>query len=218
MAKAKNTAADTTAEATTGVVYVLGNGAMPDFVKVGFTVDLQERVREMDRVAASPFPWDCLYASEVDNPGAWIRMVRDLFSGSKVSTCFFHAAVTEQVLEVLKLARGKEVSLSLGGGKKRTRTKAQEKNKKGRGRNFDFGTLVIAAGAELQFAGEVEAVCRVTQVKPPRVEYAGEEMTLTVAAARVLGRESTKGVQGPLWWRFEGETLVARRKRLESAE
>lgn len=216
MAKAEKV--ETTAEVTTGVVYILGNAAQPDFIKVGFTVDLAERVRDLERVGATPFPWDCVYASEVDNPGAWVRMVRDLFSGSKVSTCFFHAAVTEQVLEVLKLARGKEVSLSLGGGKKRTRTKAQEKNKKGRGRNFDFGTLGLETGTELEFAGEAEAVCRVTQVKPPRVEYAGEEMTLTVAAARVLGRESTKGVQGPLWWRYEGETLVARRKRLESTE
>ena len=216
MAKAEKV--ETTAEATTGVVYVLGNGAMPDFVKVGFTVDLQERVREMDRVAASPFPWDIVYASEVDNPGAWIRMVRDLFAGKRVSRCFFETAVTEEILEVLKLARGKEVSLSLGGGKKRTRTKAQEKNKKGRGRNFDFAVLGVEVGAELEFAGDVEATCTVSNQKPPRVEYAGEEMTLTVAAARVLGRESTKGVQGPLWWRYEGETLVARRKRLEAAD
>lgn len=169
-------------------------------------------------MGATPYPWDCVYASEVDNPGAWIRMVRDLFSGSKVSTCFFHAAVTEQVLDVLKLARGKEVSLSLGGGKKRTRTKAQEKNKKGRGRNFDFAVLGIETGAELQFAGEVEATCTVTNQKPPRVEFNGESLSLTEAAARVLGRESTKRVQGPLWWRYECETLVARRKRLESTE
>lgn len=216
MAKAEKV--ETTAEATTGVVYILGNAAQPDFVKVGFTVDLQERVRDLERVAASPFPWDCIYAAEVDNPGAWIRMVRDLFAGKRVSRCFFETAVTEEVMGVLKLARGKEVSLSLGDGKKRTRVKTQEKNKKGRGRNFDFERLGIAAGVELEFAGEAEAVCRVTQVKPPRVEFSGETLTLTEAAARVLGRENTKGVQGPLWWRIEGETLVARRKRLEAAE
>ncbi len=216
MAKAeKGKANEEQAEVTTGVVYILGNAAMSDFVKVGFTVDLAERVRDLDRVAASPFPWDVLYASEVDNPGAWIRMVRDLFSGSKVSTCFFHAAVTEEVMGVLKLARGKEVKLTSGGKKPRRKEKEP---KKGRGRNFDFAVLGIEAGAELQFAGEAEAVCTVTNQKPPRVEYAGEEMTLTVAAARALGRETTKGVQGPLWWRYEGETLVARRKRLESTE
>lgn len=44
MAKAKNTAADTTAEATTGVVYILGNAAQPDFIKVGFTTDLAARI------------------------------------------------------------------------------------------------------------------------------------------------------------------------------
>lgn len=217
MAKSKNTQAETAAEATTGVVYVLGNGAMPDFVKVGFTVDLQERVRDLERVAASPFAWDVVYAAEVENPGAWIRMVRDLFAGKRVSRCFFETAVTEEILGVLKLARGKEVKLTTSSNKK-PRGKEKAETKKGRGRNFDFAVLGIEVGAELEFAGEAEAVCTVTNQKPPRVEFNGESLSLTEVAARVLGRESTKGVQGPLWWRFEGETLVARRKRLESTE
>ena len=79
--------------------------------------------------------------------------------------------------------------------------------------------LGIPVDAELEFAGDDhEATCRVVGLKPPKVVYQEEEMNLTVAAARVMGKDNTRGVQGPLWWRFEGETLVDRRKRMEAGE
>ena len=209
-------------EATTGVIYILANAAMPAFTKVGTTTDLPGRIKELDRVGAVPFPWVCQYAAEVDNPGAWVRMARDLFSQSKVSTCFFESEVMEQVLGVFKLAKGKEVKLTVGDRKPRTKrepTKKVNGSRKPKSANFDFGMLEIEVGTELQFAGDegVEAVCSVSQVKPPRVTYGEEVLTLSVAAARVLGRDSTKGLQGPLYWRFEGETLADRRKRMEAA-
>ena len=196
------------------MVNILANGAISDFVKIGFTVDLAERMWKLDKSGGAPFKWDCVYSAEVENPGAWVWMVRDLFAGSRVSRCLFHTEVTEQALGVLRLERGEEVKLT-SGGKSRCGKKSTKGKKGKRGRNFDFEILAIETRAELEFPCEVESVCRVTQVKPPRVEYVGEDMTLTEAAERVLGRESTKGVQGPLYWRYEGETLVAPRLRLE---
>ena len=202
-------------ETTRGIVFVLGNPAMPDYIKVGFTTDLVVRMKELERVGATPFPWECLYAAEVDNPGAWVRMVREVMASAKVSTCFFQSRVTDEIIGVLKLAKGKDVKH----GKSRGKAKPASESKKSKKANFNFEMLGIEVGDELQFAGEgSEAVCHVVGVKPPRVDLNGEYISLSVAAARVLGRESTKGVQGPLYWRFEGETLADRRKRLESAE
>ena len=101
---------------TLGVVFILSNEAMPDFVKVGFTTDIEGRMRELERVGATPFPWGCVYAAEVENPGAWMRMVREVYSKSKVSICFFESAVAEGIEGVFRLAKGKEVKL--GSGKK----------------------------------------------------------------------------------------------------
>lgn len=75
--KSKNIQANAD-EATTGVIFILTNAAMPAFIKVGTTANLQERIHELDRVGAVPFPWVCQYAAEVENPGAWVRMARDL--------------------------------------------------------------------------------------------------------------------------------------------
>ena len=175
-------------------------------------------MKELDTLGCTPFPWECLYAAEVDNPGAWVRLVREVMASSKVSTCFFQSRVTEEIIGVFRLAKGKEVTPATA-RKSRGKAKPASESKKSKKANFDFEMLGIEVGDELQFAGEgSEAVCRVIGVKPPRVDLNGEYISLSVAAARVLGRESTKGVQGPLYWRFEGETLADRRKRLESAE
>lgn len=157
---------------TLGVVFILSNQAMPDFVKVGFTTDIEGRMRELERVGATPFPWGCVYAAEVENPGAWMRMVREVYSKSKVTApCFFQAVVAEGIEGVFLLAKGKEVKL--GSGRKQTPVEAETKSRKKE--NFNLEMLGIEVGAELEFAGEeAEAVCRVTQVKPPRVIY-GEE-------------------------------------------
>lgn len=127
----------------------------------------------------------------------------------------------EQVLGVFKLAKGKEVKPTVGSRKPRTKKEPVKKgngSRKPKSANFDFGMLGLEVGTELEFAGdEAEAVCTVAQVKPPRVMYGDDELSLSVAAARVMGRDSTKGLQGPLFWRFEGETLADRRKRMEAA-
>ena len=103
MAKAENN------ESATGVVFILENPAMPNFIKVGHTVNFDERLKELDRCAAMPFPFTARYAAEVENPGAWMRMVREVFDGAKVSTCFFNAEVADGIEGVFKLAKGKEV-------------------------------------------------------------------------------------------------------------
>ena len=67
----------------------------------------------------------------------------------------------------------------------------------------------------LEFHSDESVVCMVTHAKPPKMEYEGEDMTLTEATAIVLERESTRGIQGPLYWRYGDETLVERRRRLK---
>ena len=202
---------------TVGVVFILANEAIPGYIKVGYTADLAGRMKELERVGAVPFPYSILYAAEVENPGAWMRMVREVYSGAKVSTCFFDAGVADEIEGVFRLAKGKELKSNPGkkprGGRKSTETNG----KKTRGRNFDFEMLCLRDGDELEFVGdEFEATCVISNAKPPRVMFGEEELTLSVAAARVMGRESTKGVQGPIWWAYEGENLADRRKRMES--
>lgn len=210
-------------EVASGVIYVLANPAMPDYIKVGHTTNLEERMHELERVGAVPMGFDCLFAARVETPAAWVRMVRDLHYAKREGRCFFDAGMTEEIIRVFRMAKGDEFTPGLEPmvdepevveGPSVEEMGAETEVKRTRGSNFNFEMLGLRDGDELEFAGEQDAVCVITVAKPPKVRYEGEEMTVTEAAARVLGRENTKGIQGPLWWRYEGENLADRRKRL----
>ncbi|MDR1910121.1 MAG: GIY-YIG nuclease family protein, partial [Spirochaetaceae bacterium] len=52
-----------------GIVYVLTNPAMPGLVKIGKTTnEIQNRLNDLNTTGV-PFPFDCLYACEVDDCG-----------------------------------------------------------------------------------------------------------------------------------------------------
>ena len=44
-----------------GIVYVLSNPAFDSYVKVGRTVDLEQRVRDLDKTNV-PLPFRCVFA------------------------------------------------------------------------------------------------------------------------------------------------------------
>ena len=39
-----------------GIVYCLTNAAMPDYIKIGQTVDLEQRLRQLDNTSGSELP------------------------------------------------------------------------------------------------------------------------------------------------------------------
>ncbi len=49
-----------------GVVYILTNQAMPDFIKVGITTNLKDRLSTLDNTSV-PLPFTCVYAFEVSD-------------------------------------------------------------------------------------------------------------------------------------------------------
>jgi len=86
---------------------------------------------------------------------------------------------------------------------------------------INLTSLGIAPGAQLDFVedsedlDEVPTHCIVTDNN--KVIYAGEMLSLSAAALKVLHASGakTKAVNGVLYWVFEGETLAARRLRLQ---
>ena len=49
------------------IVYILTNPAMPNLVKIGFTENIEERLRQLSSHAGVPIPFECFYACEVKN-------------------------------------------------------------------------------------------------------------------------------------------------------
>lgn len=83
---------------------------------------------------------------------------------------------------------------------------------------FDFAMVAIPDDARLAFLRDDDIVCTVTQRKPAKVNFRGEELSLSKAAAKALGGGSSAGLRGPAYWKYEDELLSDRRDRMESEE
>ena len=71
----------------------------------------------------------------------------------------------------------------------------------------------VPVGTILTLAGNEDITCVVCQQYPARVVYEGEVTSLSDSARRASKLEFP--VQGPVYWKYEGETLQARRERFE---
>lgn len=81
---------------------------------------------------------------------------------------------------------------------------------------FDFKMIDVPAGAILTFKDQEDVICKVTDQIPARVCYKGEVVSLSKAAQKAGGLDYQ--VRGPLYWKYEGELLTERRKRIEEEE
>ena len=72
----------------------------------------------------------------------------------------------------------------------------------------------VPLGAVLTLAENEEITCVVCQQYPAQVVYEGEATSLSDSARRASKLEYP--VQGPIYWKYEGETLQGRRVRFEA--
>ena len=60
------------------IVYILINEAMPNYVKVGITSDLEQRIRSLDTTGI-PLPFECFYATKVKDARFVEKQLHDAF-------------------------------------------------------------------------------------------------------------------------------------------
>lgn len=65
------------------IIYILINEAMPGYVKIGRTNDLERRIREMDNTSV-PLPFECFYACTVRDVQFAERQLHDAFLDHRV--------------------------------------------------------------------------------------------------------------------------------------
>jgi hypothetical protein len=61
------------------IVYVLINPAFDTYVKIGRTINLEQRLRQLDNTSV-PLPFRCVYAVEVDDEVEVERLVHQAFA------------------------------------------------------------------------------------------------------------------------------------------
>ena len=199
------------------IIYILINEAMPGYVKIGRTTNLNQRLKSLYRTQV-PLPFEVFYACTVENGAEVERWLFDIFDDRRVSKDreFFEIS-PERVAVALRAKAVKEVT------PKETYVESEEDRAaltkaQTRRAAFNFKMVDIPVGAELTFSRDENIKAKVVDNR--HIELDGEKISLSVAADRALRRMGIEwtSVQGPAYWIYEGETLDERRSRFESGE
>ena len=193
------------------IIYILINEAMPGYVKIGKTNNLEQRIRSLDTTGV-PLPFECFYACKVKDAAFVERQLLDAFTDHRVrSSREFFEIAPERAVAILKLVQIKNVT------PKKDFVESQEDQQalnqaRARRAIFNFKMVDIPVGAELVFSRDENIKAKVIDNRS--IEYNGKITSLSDSAHEILGYDSR--VSGTLYWMYEGETLDERRRRFES--
>lgn len=195
------------------IIYILINEAMPGYVKIGRTTNLNQRLQSLYRTQV-PLPFECFYACTVENGAEVEKWLFDIFDDRRVSRDreFFEVS-PERVVAALRAKAIKEVT------PEETYVESEEDrvalNKAQTRRSvFNFKMVDIPVGAELVFSHDESKKAKVIDNR--WIEFNGERTSISLSAQKILGYAYK--VSGALYWMYEGETLDERRRRFESGE
>lgn len=192
------------------IIYVLINEAMPGYVKIGRTSNLEQRIRSLDTTGV-PLPFECFYACIVNNSEYVEKQLHDAFLDHRIrSSREFFEISPERVVSALKLAEIENVTP----GRDFVDSKEDQQalnHARTRRAVFNFKMANIPVGAELVFVNNENVRAKVVDNK--LIEINGEVTSLSASAQKILGYPYQ--VQGTIYWMYEGETLDERRRRIE---
>lgn len=195
------------------IIYILRNEAMPDYIKIGRTNDIERRLKDLDWTNI-PLPFQCHYAARVKDVDFIEKQLFKVFADDRVrSNREFFRANPERVVAAIKMVEIEDVTPSQNIPNVPGVEEEIEQIRRYKKR-FDFKFAQVPVGAELSFVRDPEI--KVTVINNGNVDFSGEEMSLSKAAQKALNKPWP--AQGPIYWTYEGETLDERRRRIGEEE
>ena len=201
----------------TGIVYILSNEAMPNYLKIGKTAgdsaqDVRERMKGLDRTNL-PLPFYCEYAAVVGNYDKVEKALHTAFSSFRVprNREFFKDLELVQAQAFLELIAINDVTPSDGqqevDDNPIVTTSSPDR--------FSFSMVDIAVGAELEWVDDARIKCVVVDGKT-KVEF--EDVRYSISGLAKFIKQTPYGLNGTLFWKYQGEKLQDRRERLQPRE
>ena len=200
---------------TEGIVYILSNPSLPGLVKIGHTTDIKQRLSHLFNTSV-PTPFKCIYAKKVENYKEVERKLHKGLNKDRVNqNREFFRIPEEDVINFLELIPGEDATPRFENFEDKVDEVAFETQSR-IGLKFNFLSADIKKGSILTFLDDESVTCKV--ISNTKVEFEGEEHSLSSAALIAKNRLGFKWktIAGPLKWIYEGETVDARRQRLEN--
>ena len=199
------------------IVYVLSNPAFDRYVKVGRTIDLEQRLRQLDNTSV-PLPFRCEFAIEVDDEVEAERLVHQAFADVRVrSSREFFEIEPQRVIAALKLTGGKDITPKEDVAEDAEGIEALERTVAKR-RSYSFDDAHVSVGDVLVYTRDESVTA--TVVADKKIEFEGEVTSLSRAALTLLHKDGYKWKQANGWayWMKDGETMGERVERFAPVE
>lgn len=188
------------------IVYVLSNSAMPGILKIGKTTqaDVSLRMNQLYTTGV-PVPFECVYAIEVNDCSKVEAALHIAFGPSRVNpNREFFKIEAEQAIAILKLLDQRDVTPDVRRDLNSNVSQAEKDSGKRLQKrpNMNFGEMEIPIGSTLTYK---DGTTTVEVMSDKKVNYSGQEMTLTAATREVMGIDYS--VQPSPHWTYEGKLL-----------
>ena len=204
---------DTSSMANPGIVYILSNDAMPNYLKIGKTAGdsvqhVRERMKGLDGTNL-PLPFYCEYAALVENYDKVERALHTAFSSFRVprNREFFKDLQPLQAQAFLELIAISVVtpdpSQPEGGDFLLTSSSSSGR--------FNFSMVNIPVGAELEWYQNSDIKCVVADGNT-KVEF--EDVQYSISGLAKFIKQTSYALNGTLYWNYQGERLQDLRDRL----
>jgi len=200
-----------------GIVYILSNPSLPGLVKIGQTINLEQRLSQLFNTSV-PTPFKCIYAKKVQNYKEVERKLHKGLNKDRINqNREFFRIPEEDVINFLELIPGEDLTPKTDNFEDKDDQVAFEQATKVSQR-FSMEMVNIPIGSELTFIRDENVKCIVKGNN--RVEFESEDHSLSSAALVATNRMgyNWRAISGPYNWKFDGETLTKRRARLEAKE
>ena len=212
----------------TGVIYILTNPSFPDYIKIGYATNIEQRLRQLNRSETIPYAFRVYAIYEVEsnltdkelhklidslNPG--LRTI-ETFDGKQRVKEFYAMSAEDaySLLECIAKISGTTDRLKKmkpEGHEVEDEKVAEEVRAEVRRGPFKFSECKIPFGSEITFVEDENIVASVLDDR--HILYKGQTTSLSALAQEL--KQFDHPVQGTLWFNYKGERLNDLRLRLE---
>lgn len=211
-----------------GVIYILTNPSFPEYVKIGYATDIENRLKQLNRSETIPFAFRVYAVYEVqksltdkelhkliDTLNPDLRTIETFDGKERVKE--FYAMSAEDAYTLMEcIAKISGTTDRLKKMKPEGHEIEDEQNAKeianaARKGPFKFSECGIPFGSELLFVGDKSIT--VTVVDDRHIKYNGEVTSMSALAQRLKGFNHP--VQGTLWFSYNGKILSDIRDEIE---